>query len=108
MKKLPADFEYLKDMYHDEYFPGALVDKVRDLIKELVAFLENGEHSKGEIQSELDKIVIGINNLQVEFEKNDSEIETVARDSIATTIEEILKYFEVDIELEEAIREREW
>ena len=108
MKKLPDDFEYLKDMYQDSYFPDDLVDKVKDLIKELVDYLENGKHTTNEIQLELDRIVIGINELQEEFEENDSEIETVARESIGETIEKILKYFEIDIDIEEAIRERNW
>ena len=49
-----------------------------------------------------------INDLQEEFDKNDSEIETVARDSIGVTVEEILDYFGIDIDIEEAIRERDW
>ena len=108
MKKLPSDFEYLKEMYLDQYFPDTLIDKIRNLIIELVDYLENGQHSTDEIQLELDKIVAGINNLQEEFEENESEIETVARDSIGTTIEEILKYFEINIDIEEAIRDRDW
>lgn len=48
------------------------------------------------------------NELQEEFDENDSEIETVTRDSIGMTVENILKYFEIDIDAEEAIREREW
>jgi biotin operon repressor len=108
MKKFPTNFEYLKDMYQDQYFPSSCVNKLRDLIKELVTYLENEQHSNDEIQSELDRVVININNLQEEFEQNGSEIETVARESIATTIQEVLKYFDVDIEIEEAIRERDW
>lgn len=34
MKKLSSDFEYLKDMYIDGYFPNFLVDKVKaELVK---------------------------------------------------------------------------
>ena len=38
----------------------------------------------------------------------DSEIETVARDSIAVTIGYILDWFNIDIDMETAIRERDW
>jgi len=107
-KKLPADFEYLKEMYEDEYFPKFLVNKLKDIIAECVPFIEEGNHSKDEIQKELDRIVLKINELQEEFEENESEIETVARESIGETIERILNYFEIDIEIEEAIRERDW
>ena len=49
-----------------------------------------------------------INDLQEEFDENDSEIETVARDSIGVTVDYILKWFDISIDIEEAIREREW
>jgi hypothetical protein len=48
-------------------------------------------------------MTIKINDLQTEFDENDSEIETVARESIAATIEYILKYFNVNIDIETAI-----
>lgn len=106
--KLPIDFEYLKDMYEDDYFPNFLVDKIRDLIKNTVLFIEEGNHSNDEIQSSFDKMTIGINALEDEFGENDSELETAARESIGDTVENILSYFQVDIDVEEAIREREW
>jgi len=107
-KKLPADFAYLKDMYASDYFPDRSVDKVRDVIKELVLYLENGTHSKAEIQAQLDKMTGKINELQDDFFANGSEIETEARESIAMTVKNILEYFEVSIDMEEAIRARDW
>lgn len=107
-KKLPNDFEYLKEMYEDDYFPNFLVDKIRDLIKNTVSFIEEGGHSKAEIQSSFDQMTLGINELETEFEENESEIETGARESIADTVDKILSYFNLDIDVEEAIREREW
>lgn len=107
-KKLPADFEYLKDMYQDGYYPDFLVDKVKKVIKSTVSFIEEGTHTKDEIQAAFDKMTISINELSEEFEENGSEIETGARESIAETVDKILKYFSIDIDVEEAIREREW
>jgi methyl-accepting chemotaxis protein len=107
-KKLPTDFEYLKDMYGDDYFPNFLVDKIRDLIKDTVLFIEEGNHSNEEIQASLDKMTLGINELENEFSENDSELETGARESIGDTVDQILKYFKIDIDIEEAIRQREW
>ena len=108
VKQLPKEFEYLKDMYQDQYFHDVLVDKVKNLLKDVVKYLESGKHSNYDIQQELDKAIMGINVLQEEFEKNGSEIETGARESIGETIDQILKYFEVDIDIEEAMRERDW
>ncbi len=49
-----------------------------------------------------------INDLQEEFYENDSEIETVARDCIGVDAGYILNWFGIPIEMEEAIRERDW
>jgi hypothetical protein len=108
VKKLPDNFDYLTEMYEDDYFPDFLVDQLRDSIRKVVSFIEEGNHTKVEIQEALDKMTLKTNELQEAFEENDSELETVARDSIGITVENILKYFDVDIDIEEAIREREW
>lgn len=54
-KKLRPDFVFRKKMYEDKYFPEFLVNKARDTIKELVAYIEQG-HSKDEIQDEPDNM----------------------------------------------------
>ena len=53
-------------------------------------------------------MTMAINDLQEEFYENDSEIETVARDSIGVTVDYILEYFNIDIDPETAISERDW
>lgn len=98
----------LKDMAEDIYYPSFLVDKVRVEIQTVIAFLESGETSIPLIQKKLDAMTIAINALEEEFEDNDSELETVARESIGETVEYILKWFGIDIDTEEAIRERDW
>lgn len=106
--KLPDDFEYLKDMYNDDYFPKELVDKVKSAIQKAVAFIEEGDHTNEEIQEAFDTMTVTINNLQEEFEEHDSELETNARESIGETVIRILEHFKIDIDIEEAIRERDW
>ena len=108
MKKMPADYKYVEDMYDDNYYPDHLVDKVKDVIVKVVCFIEEGGHSKDEIQAEFDKAMDAINDLQDDFWEADSEIETVARDSIGVTVIDILKHFEIDIDHEEAMRNRDW
>lgn len=104
MKKI----EYLKDMYRDGYFPNFLVDKIKVLIEGLVSYLEEGEHDLADVQSKLDEMVMAINDLQDEFDEHDSEIETVARESIAETVEDVLIAYQIDIDIETAIGERDW
>jgi hypothetical protein len=108
IEKLPKDFHYLEDMYKDDYFPDKLVDKVKLAIENVVKFIEEGGHTTTEIQKAFDKMTITINGLQDEFERAGSEIETGARESIGETVMKILEYFRIDIDVEEAIRERDW
>ena len=42
------------------------------------------------------------------WEENDSEIETVARDSLGITVGYVLDWYGIEIDIETAIRERDW
>lgn len=108
MKKFDANYKLLEDMYQDEVFPDFLVDKVKDLVQDVIAFLETGETNIKKIQNKFDDMTLAINDLQEEFEDNDSEIETGARESIGETVEYILKWFGIDMDVEDAIGERDW
>ncbi len=108
MKKFVENYKLLEEMYNDGYFPDFLVDKIRMLIQNIICFLESGERDLEKIQAWFDEMTLGINDLEEEFEDNDSELETVARDSIGMTVDYILKWFDIDIEVEDAIGERDW
>ncbi len=108
MKKFNPDYVLLEDMYKDEYYPKFLVDKVKAEIEKVIKLLETGETNVDIIQEKLDEITCAINDLQEEFWDNNSEIETVARDCIGETIYYILEWFNIPIDIEEAIRERDW
>ena len=108
MKKFDTDYRLLEDMYEDGYFPDFLVDKVKDLVCDVITFLESGERDLEKIQEKFDEMTLAINDLQEEFEENDSEIETVARDSIGETVGYILQWFDIEIDVEDAIGERDW
>lgn len=108
MKKFDESYVLLKDMVEDDYYPKFLVKKVKDCITPVIALLESGERDKEVIQAKLDEMTLAINDLQEEFDENDSEIETVARDSIGVTVGYILDWFGIDIDVEDAIGERDW
>jgi len=108
MKQFDKNYKLLEDMYSDGYFPEFLVDKVRDLIQNVIDFLETGERDLDKIQARFDEMTLAINDLEEEFEENDSEIETVARESIGETVQYILEWFDIDIDVEDAIGERDW
>lgn len=108
MKKFDENYELLAAMYQDDYFPDFLVDKIKMLIQNVIDLLETEEKDLEIIQGKFDEMTLAINDLQEEFEENDSELETVARDSIGETIEYILQWFDIDIDVEDAIGERDW
>jgi hypothetical protein len=108
MKEFDQNYKLLEEMYQDEYYPNFMVDKVKGELQKVIYLLEKGEKNTEIIQEKLDEAVCAINDLQEEFYENDSEIETVARDCIGVTVEYILKWFGIDIDTEEAIRERDW
>lgn len=108
MKAFDGSYILVKDMASDKYYPKFLVERVRELIVPVIQMLEQGETDLDIIQDKLDDMTRSINGLQGEFEENGSEIETGARESIAETIEYILEWFDIDIDVETALQEREW
>ncbi len=82
--------------------------KVKDELQKVIDLLESGVTDTEVVQETLDEAVCGINDLQEEFDENDSEIETVARECIGATVAYILEWFDIPIDTEEAIRERDW
>ena len=108
MKAFDPNYKLLDDMSQDYCYPAFLVDKVKDERQKFIDLLESGETDTEVIQETLDEAVCGINDLQEEFDENDSEIETVARDCIGVTVAYILEWFGIPIDIEEAIRERDW
>jgi len=107
-EKEKYSFDYLSAMYNDSFYPTYLVDKIKSIIDKTVIFIESNSSTKNVIQEKLDEMTIDINKLQREFHENKSEIETIARDSISKTIEDILQFFKIDICLEDALRKRDW
>mgnify|MGYP001109221871 FL=1 len=108
MKLFDSNYKLLNEMYQDDYYPDFLVDKVKDELQKVIDLLETGETNTELIQKKLDEAVSAINDLQEEFDSNDSEIETAARECIGKTVGYVLEWFGIPIDLEEAIRERDW
>jgi len=108
MKKFDENYKLLDVMYQDGYFPDFLVDKIKKMVQNVIDFLETGERDLKKIQNKFDEMTRAINDLEEEFENNDSELETAARDSIAETVAYILKWFNINIDVEDAIGERDW
>jgi hypothetical protein len=100
----------LAAMYRDEYFPRFLVDKLRAI---LLQVCEQIEHEKPTSEEGLYAIthaaVERINELQEEFEENDSDIETGAREALGAEFDFIVKaYGFASVDIEDVIAPRDW
>ena len=105
-----TDYKLLAEMYSDAYFPDFLVDKGKAI---LVGLCEQIESSKPADLAALYKLTHAateaFNDLQEEFDANDSEIETVARDCIGMDFEHRAKaYGFADADVEKLISPRDW
>ena len=108
MSEFDADYQPLYEMYDDDYYPNFLVNKIKAELNKVEAVLAGGEKDTAIIQQHFDTMTQAINDLEDEFDENDSEIETVARESIGEAVDYLLQKYRIDIDVEEAIREREW
>ena len=103
MRRFDDDL-YVPDMYDDSFYPNFLVDKVKVALKKVVDDLETDEnYSIEEVLAKFNSAVIEINGLRSEFDKNNSELETVARDCIFVTVRNIIKHFDLDIDADDAM-----
>lgn len=103
-------YHFLDDMYQDDYFPKALVKKGEDILRGLC---EQIEQSKPTTLEQLyvmsHNATLQFNELQTEFEAQNSEIETVARESIGGDFYHIARvYGFADADIEALIAPREW
>lgn len=99
---------YLLGMYQNGFYPTFLVDKIKESMLEVTRTIEEEHPSNAEIQRMLDKMTSDINALQDEFKAHNSDIEFVARESIAETVESFLDHYGINIDIETALRKRSW
>lgn len=103
------DYPFLKGMYEDSYYPKNLVDKLRNILINLCSDIETQSPKNIEGLYKLTHQATNkINILQFEFEENNSEIETVAREIIAEDFDNISKAYGFNADIEELIATREW
>jgi hypothetical protein len=103
------NYKFLDEMYKDGWFPNYLVDKGKNLLIRLCEKIES------ENPKTLDQLYMltheateAFNDLEEEFEENDSEIETVARECIGANFFDIAKAYGFDADREELIAPRNW
>ncbi|CCN72760.1 DUF5713 family protein [Vibrio nigripulchritudo] len=103
------EYEFLKGMYRDQYYPNFLVDKGKDILINLCTNIESqSPKTKEEVLKLTHQATDKFNDLQEAFWQHDSEIETVAREYIAEDFISILKAYGFEIDIEDAISTRDW
>ena len=108
--EMVRSYSFLSEMYKDQYFPDNLVNKGKAILVNLCSQIEeNQPKDLDELYKLTHSATDKFNGLQEEFEENDSEIETVARDCIGLDFEFIAtSYGFEDADVEELIATRDW
>jgi hypothetical protein len=101
---------FLREMYQDTYFPKHLVDKGRQILLDLCTAIEATKPQGLDALYALTHAATEkFNTLAGEFEDNDSEIETAARDCIGGDFGFIADaYGFTNADTEELIAPRDW
>ena len=100
---------FLKEMFDDTYFPDPLVEKGKQLLLRLCERIEAEKPVGAEAVYVLThEATEGFTQLAEEFYEQDSEIETAAREAIAADVAFILASYALEVDLEEAISNRDW
>jgi Family of unknown function (DUF5713) len=104
-----ADYPFLDEMFEDNYFPNAQVEKGKAILVRLCEEIERNRPADITALYVLTHAATEeFNVLAVEFEEHDSEIETAARDCIATDFAEIAEAYGFKADIEELTATREW
>ncbi len=100
---------FLANMYNDSYFPDHVVDKGKKILITLCLQIEEQKPTDLNALYALTQAATDqFNDLQDEFDENESEIETVARECIGADFAFIAKAYGFEADSEELIATRDW
>lgn len=100
---------FLEPMYMDDYYPKNLVDKSKNVLIKLCADIEKTNPSTTEELLNITHAATDqFNELMYEFQDQGIDLETIAREAIASDIAFILSTYGYDVDIEDAIATREW
>jgi hypothetical protein len=107
-QKLSA-YPFLEEMDQDDYFPKNLVEKGKLILLRLCEKIETEKpQSLDALYPLTHSATEQFNQLAAEFEQQDSEIETVAREIIAADFGAIAQAYGFEADTEELIAPRDW
>ena len=102
--------DFLRDMYDDDYFPDFLVDKIKAILLGVCEGIEKKKPASHDALFEITHAAVEeINDLDDEFEENDSELETAAREAMGADFDFIVRTYGFnDVDIEDVIAPRDW
>ena len=105
-----AGYAFLAEMYQDSYYPDHVVDLGKAILIRMCDRIEAERPADLQALYEITHAATEeFNDLEDEFDRAGSEIETVARDAIGTDFHFIATaYGFADADIEELIATREW
>ena len=98
----------LEELYEDSFYPDFLIDKIKYLLEDFINFVEQKPKNMADVGDKIYDLIQNANSLQYEFLDNDSEYDNIARECLIRNLEYIIQWFHLQINLEEALAEREW
>jgi hypothetical protein len=100
----------LTEMYADDYFPPFLVDKIKAILLNLCEQIERERPTDDAALLRMTHAATErINGLADEFDENDSELETVAREIMGEEFAFIARVYGFEhVDVEDLIAPRDW
>lgn len=100
---------FLEVMDADDHYPQHLVEQCRDILLQLCFAIETEQPKEvRHLYPITHYFTIKINDLQEDFDRAGSELETVAREDLAAEFAFIANAYGFDADVEELIAPREW
>lgn len=96
--KFDDSYLLLEDLYADKSVPKKQTDQVKAQLGQIIARLEQGCREPSKLQPAFDKLTDTVNGLGWEE----------AAEAVAADVLYILEWFDVDLDVEDALRRRHW
>lgn len=102
-------YAFLEEMHNDTYYPVELVAKGQGILHALCLQIEAAHlQTPEELFALTHAATEQFNQLNVEFEAQDSELETGARENIGKDMAFIAEAYGFQVDVEDLIENREW
>ena len=100
--KFDDSYELLADLYGDSSFPKKSTDQLKNHLKQAIAALEQGQREPAKVQKIFDKVSIAA---AAAFKDLKAASRQELRDILASDVLYVIEWFELDLDVEDAMRE---